>query len=87
MSGPMTTADDDEERQRPEVLRYTLVKPCPGASKMKIRTTPDNTGIAPRDSVWQAIDEDTYDVAGPLGLGATEEEAIADLMEQLEGNV
>jgi hypothetical protein len=26
MSGPMTTADDDEERQRPEVLRYTLVK-------------------------------------------------------------
>jgi hypothetical protein len=26
MSGPMTTADDDEERQMPEVLLYTLVK-------------------------------------------------------------
>jgi hypothetical protein len=84
----MTTADDDEERQRPEVLRYTLVKPCTGASKMKIRTIPDNTGIAPRDSVWQAVDDDTYDGPNcPIGLGATEEEAIADLLEQLEGSV
>lgn len=51
---------------------------------MNIRTTPDNTGIAPRDSVWQAVDDDTYDGSGPIGLGATEEEAIADLLEQLE---
>lgn len=29
MSGPMTTADDDEWRNEPEVLRYTLVKPKP----------------------------------------------------------
>lgn len=51
---------------------------------MKIRTTPDNTGIAPRDSVWQAVDDDTYAGQGcPIGLGATEEEAIADLLEQL----
>ena len=26
MTGPMTTADDDEARQRPEVQRYTVTK-------------------------------------------------------------
>ena len=34
---------------------------------------------------WQAIDADTYEGPGsPIGFGATEQEAIADLMEQLE---
>lgn len=26
MTGPMRTADDDEAKQRPEVLRYTVIK-------------------------------------------------------------
>lgn len=53
---------------------------------MNIRTTPDNTITrASRDSIWQAVDDDTYAGPGsPIGLGATEEEAIADLLEQLE---
>lgn len=37
---------------------------------------------------WSAIDSDTYDGApdsrSPMGVGATEAEAIADLMEQIE---
>lgn len=54
---------------------------------MKIVTTPDNTGFAPLDSKWVAIDDDTYDGAEdwshPIGRGATEAEAVVDLMEQL----
>lgn len=34
---------------------------------------------------WSAIDDDTYDGPGcPMGTGATEKEAIEDLMEQLQ---
>jgi len=34
---------------------------------------------------WSAIDDATYDGPGcPMGTGTTEQEAIADLMEQLE---
>lgn len=35
---------------------------------------------------WQAIESGTYDgePGCPIGFGATEQEAIADLMEQLE---
>lgn len=58
---------------------------------MKIRTEPDNTGFAPPDSRWSAIDSDTYDGAEdshcPIGWGATEAEAIADLMEQIDERV
>lgn len=54
---------------------------------MKIRATEDNTGFAPPDSRWSAIDNDTYDGAEdsnhPVGRGATEAEAITDLKEQL----
>ena len=32
---------------------------------------------------WSAVDDDTYDGSGPVGYGATEDEAIRDLMEQL----
>lgn len=32
---------------------------------------------------WSAVDDDTYDGPGyPVGHGATEQEAIADLMER-----
>lgn len=38
---------------------------------------PDNRGD------WQAFDDRTYDGSGPLGVGATREAAIADLVEQI----
>lgn len=56
---------------------------------MRIIAIPDDTGIAPADSRWHAIDDDTYDGApdsrSPIGLGATPAEAIADLMEKITG--
>lgn len=55
---------------------------------MNIVTDEDNTGFAPPDLRWSAIDNDTYDGAEdshcPIGWGATEAEAIADLKERLE---
>jgi hypothetical protein len=34
---------------------------------------------------WSAVDDNTYDGPGcPIGYGATEAEAVADLLEQLE---
>lgn len=52
---------------------------------MNIETRSDITGAAPRGSLWTAIDADTYDGPGSLiGSGATQEEAIADLMKKLE---
>ena len=49
---------------------------------MKIRTSETPIG-------WCAVDDDTYDgapdagAAGAMGTGTTEEEAIADLLEQI----
>lgn len=57
---------------------------------MKIRTTYNPPPIPMRYFDWQAVDEDTYDGAedsstrSQIGYGSTEQEAIADLMEQLE---
>jgi hypothetical protein len=57
---------------------------------MKIRTSFDYPPLPIRDYDWSAIDEDTYDGAEDsktrhnIGYGATEAEAIADLMEILE---
>ncbi len=40
--------------------------------------------IPNRNFDWSAVDDDTYDGEGsPVGYGATEQEAIADLTEQL----
>lgn len=33
---------------------------------------------------WQAVDADTYEPGCPIGYGETKEEAIADLLEQIE---
>jgi len=61
---------------------------------MKIRTHFDCQPIPHRGMDWSAIDDDTYaadcDQDGffsthPIGRGATELEAINDLMEKLEG--
>jgi hypothetical protein len=60
---------------------------------MKIQTSFDYPPIPIRSMDWSAIDSDTYDVdcdvdgyfsCGPVGRGATEQEAIDDLLEQLE---
>ena len=51
---------------------------------MKIRTNFVHPPIPYRGSDWVAYDEQTYDGPGSLiGSGATEQEAIADLIEQV----
>lgn len=54
---------------------------------MHIRTTFVYPPIPDRRFDWSAVDADTYDGAEdsncPIGHGATEAEAIADLMEQI----
>jgi hypothetical protein len=56
---------------------------------MKIRTDYWPKPIPTNRFDWSAVDDDTYDGApdsgnrNQIGYGATEEEAIADLLEQL----
>lgn len=50
-----------------------------GAFPMKVRTQQHYA------TEWTAIDHDTYDgPESPIGMGKTEQEAIADLKEQLD---
>jgi hypothetical protein len=52
---------------------------------MKIKTEHVYPPIPIRSFDWSAIDDDTYDGPGSrMGWGATEQEAIKDLMDQLE---
>jgi hypothetical protein len=55
---------------------------------MRIITSYDPPPIPDRRFDWSAVDDDTYDGApdqhSAIGYGATEEEAIRDLREQLE---
>lgn len=52
---------------------------------MNIRTSYDPKPIPTRMFDWEAWDDDTYDGPPcPVGTGATEEEAIADLREKLD---
>lgn len=51
---------------------------------MKIKTHYEPTPISLRQFDWSAVDDDTYDYDQPIGHGATEQEAINDLLEQLE---
>ena len=54
---------------------------------MKIVTEYWAKPIPRRDWDWAAYDADTYDGPGcPVGTGATEAEAIADLMKGLDGS-
>jgi hypothetical protein len=57
---------------------------------VKIKTNFEYPPIPIRDFDWSAIDDDTYDGAEdshcPIGWGRTEEEAIADLMQQILEN-
>jgi len=52
---------------------------------VKIKTNYVYPPIPIRCFDWSAIDDDTYDGEGcAIGYGATEAEAIADLLEQIE---
>lgn len=60
---------------------------------IRVSTNFDYPPIPVRDMDWSAIDYDTYDADCdgdgffsncPIGRGATEAEAIADLLEQIE---
>jgi hypothetical protein len=62
---------------------------------MDIKAVPDLTGYAPAREAWAAFDTDTYDCdcdqdgyfsTSLVGYGATADEAIADLLAQLEEN-
>ena len=53
------------------------------AQVMKIRTTFVYPPIPIRQFDWSAV-EDDYEPGCPHGTGATEQEAIADLMAQIE---
>jgi len=60
---------------------------------VRIRTTFEYPPIPVRNMDWSAVDDDTYDVdcdqdgffsTSPIGHGATEQDAIEDLIEQIE---
>jgi hypothetical protein len=55
---------------------------------VRIRTNYEYPPIPVRSFDWNAIDDDTYDGADdsscPIGHGATEQDAIDDLLEQME---
>lgn len=54
------------------------------ANEPKVRTEYWAKPIPMRQFDWSAIDDNTYDGPGsPIGYGRTEQDAIADLMEQL----
>ena len=50
---------------------------------MTIITKYDPPPIPIRQFDWSAIDDDTYEPGCPIGWGATEQEAINDLLEKL----
>jgi hypothetical protein len=50
---------------------------------MKIVTTYIKPPIPDRNFDWCAIDSDTYDGGAPIGYGASEGEAIGDLLTQI----
>lgn len=55
---------------------------------MNIRTEYQFVGFMDIPEPWTAIDRDSYDGAGsPMGHGATEQDAIADLNYQIEDSI
>jgi hypothetical protein len=77
---------------KPHPLRsnvWLTDRKSPFGGMMKIKTSFWAKPIPDRRFDWSAIDEDTYDgtedsgTRGQVGFGATEQEAIAELMEIL----
>lgn len=64
-------------------LRSLRHHPSDGDGSMKIVTKYDPPPIPVRQMDWTAVSSD-YDAGDPIGYGATEAEAIADLQERLE---
>lgn len=53
---------------------------------LTIRTERDRAVIIPASHEWCAVDDDTYEGEGcAIGYGPTEQDAIEDLLWQLEG--
>lgn len=52
--------------------------------KIRIKTSYVCPPIPCLGADWEAIDDATYDMDEPVGRGATEIEAVQDLLEQLE---
>lgn len=48
---------------------------------MNIQVHEDDTGFAPRDCRFNAIDADSYEGGSTIGYGATPQAAIADFLE------
>jgi hypothetical protein len=56
-----------------------------GEKPMHIKTSFVYPPIPIRNFDWSAVDASTYDGEGsPIGYGETEQEAIADLLQQIE---
>lgn len=51
---------------------------------LKIRTELIYPPIPIRQFDWSAVDDDSYEPGCPIGTGATELEAVKDLIKQLE---
>ena len=51
---------------------------------MNIVTRHEPPPIPMRQHDWSALDDDTYEPGCPVGWGATEQEAIDDLVAQIE---
>ena len=56
------------------------------AAKLGVRVRTDHVfpPIPDRNCDWAAVDDNSYEPGCPVGRGSTEEEAITDLIEQLE---
>lgn len=66
-------------------LRYSVEDcRCAKDAGRKVIARHELTGFAPADSIWHAVEDDTYDGPGsPIGAGRTHDAAIADLLRQL----
>lgn len=52
------------------------------SATVRIKTWFDD--LAPRELVWVAVDDRTWEPGAPAGRGPTEQAAIDDLMEQID---
>lgn len=70
----------------PEAYVQVTCDDCEGDGTTVVRVQTEHVypPIPDRSCDWSAIDSDHYDEGEPIGRGATEQEAIDDLISQLE---
>lgn len=70
----------------PEAYVQVDCDECEGSGEVSVNVKTEHVcpPIGIRDFDWSAIDADNYDEGEPIGHGATEADAIADLKAQLE---